>query len=403
MFSIKQYGDDNSAILSPVLYERQLNTHPVLTSLRNSEYLRFAKVLAVAADVSAVEKCQRGPDYKLSLRLRDPSCQENDTVTFNIFKPSRQAMPVVGAGDIVYLDGVKINNYNGKHQFLSNHQTQIEVVPLRQSVAEYCPLVRFLRRWWTGDYSVEEPAAEQKAAAAKNEPQMVCHLETTEGSSVDVYVELLHAEDGRLLCTDYSDGSKLLDHPEYQRYSNSSTKSFIWIKLADPSGIGRLTVSQIYLVRDAKVRLGEEMYLEVQDASMLEDQTEQGNKLVSRIKKKRNKMKPPKTPNKEQVELASIADILENHQETGINRRYKIRAQITDSYPDDPQRTGGRCVLEVTDETSGCLVLCQQGKMNKLVEESLESGCWAEMHVACLLVAEQAGEDCRLVRCLVLL
>ncbi|KAJ2003085.1 hypothetical protein H4R26_003259 [Coemansia thaxteri] len=278
---ISAFGSPAScpAIHSVDDYVLQLHRN-LLHPLRDAASTNMPNLLVLVSSYTEPTRSS-GTDYKMVLRTLDPTLPSGDTVTLMIFRKSTNEMPDIrSAGDILYLESVKVQTFNGRDQLITNYSTKWEVLHAQQEVDSLHPIFRYLRESWgpqatPGSFTVSSPVG---ANLSSKYLKQVHQLDAST-QYADLLVELLHIaaptqSAGTLgsvvkcLVTDYSENPLLhevstLTNPKVQG------KRLLWCTIHRPASIPalpELKANAKYRLRGAKILYTSGMGLTVEVA-----------------------------------------------------------------------------------------------------------------------------------------
>ncbi|KAJ2584099.1 hypothetical protein GGH95_000609 [Coemansia sp. RSA 1836] len=255
-------------------YLRRNMLHPLRSLFQNTQ----STVLAIVANFTPATR-SNGTDWKMAIRVTNPTLGARDTITWITFRELHQMPAVHNAGDIVYLEGVKVQQFNGRCQLLTNYASRWEIVPVDRDVSDLHPMVRYLREWWTSAAQLSEPSARPQPVAYTDPgarpplPPAVCAGTSTKSKYfkqvfelsestrfVELLIELLHIRDSdrpnvrRCLVTDYTENNLLQDIVDISTYPRVPGKRLMWCTIGgDIPGMPELLANHYYRLRGAKV------------------------------------------------------------------------------------------------------------------------------------------------------
>ncbi|KAJ2816513.1 hypothetical protein FBU31_006549, partial [Coemansia sp. 'formosensis'] len=222
--------------------------------LRNLAAGTLATLLGVVAQLFPAMPTT-GTDHKLVVRLADPSLGVGETVTWMTFRELHRMPAIRNVGDIVYLEDVKVQEFNGRPQLLSNYATRCEIIPMDIDH----PLLQYLRAGGGG---------QSGGVDAVDYLKRICDLDD-HTRYADLLVEVLHVRPAdptdpyirsavRLLVTDYTDNKHLHDVPDIVTHPHVSGKRLLWCTINNPDeipGLPELLPNHFYRLRGAKITI----------------------------------------------------------------------------------------------------------------------------------------------------
>ncbi|KAJ1821399.1 hypothetical protein GGH91_001361 [Coemansia sp. RSA 2671] len=425
---IRALGIDGSPVASVPEYVEQLHDHG-LVALKELAPGAASMVCVVSNFIPAARTS--GTDFKMVVRVSDPTMLSNDTVTFVVFRELGAMPDIRGAGDVLYLEDVKVQEFSGKPQLVSKHSTIVEVLHSGDSVDDLLPLFSYLRRG-SGPQGVPQSVRSEYLKSVSELGENTRY--------VDLLVELLHVRPAshfsrpalRCVVTDYTENPLLHDVEVHTGVPGSRCLWCTVIGPGDIPGLPELVVGHFYRLRGAKVVVdrmdGLVVSIERNDKfpktkvvnEVVRGLPELGALLTRREQCKNRVSRPmlidttapptliPAPPTVSAIPAAPIpaaiapaepefvaADVTPISAITGgpdLGTRYHVRVQIVDVFPDSAhdacQLPDLRVVLEVADASGSCLLLCQGRAVEELV--GLRSMGMGERLAALMAVWDQA-------------
>ncbi|KAJ2891302.1 hypothetical protein GGI21_005897, partial [Coemansia aciculifera] len=254
---IKNLGfSSGAAIESTEDYRSQLG-RTILSPLSDLTVNAHPDVLFV---VSSFEEAKptNGTDFKKAMRCTDPTLgNARETVTWISFLPAHKMPLVTSIGDIVYLEQVKVQEFGGRSQLLSNYKSRWDIVPANRNVDDLHPLVQYLREWWTRAQNFESPVRAPAAVYVDSgvKSQYLKQIFELSDSTryADLLVEILHVRESdrpnaRLcLVTDYSENNQLHDVVDVHTYPRVTGKRLMWCTIdGDIPGMPDIVPNHFY-------------------------------------------------------------------------------------------------------------------------------------------------------------
>ncbi|KAJ2745341.1 hypothetical protein GGI20_002227 [Coemansia sp. BCRC 34301] len=257
------FGSSGAAILSTDDYEHNLQRN-MLCPLRSLAQNTQSTVLLIVSNFTPATRTN-GTDYKMAVRVTDPTLGAHDTVTWVTFRDLQRMPAIHNIGDIIYLEGVKVQQFQGRDQLLSSYSSRWEIVPADRDACDLHPMFRYLRDWWTRAQKHPEPLVRPQPAATfvtevvSKYLRQVFELDDSTRYA-DLLVEVLHVRDSdrsnarRCLVTDYSENKLLHDIVDVPTYPRVTGKRLMWCTINnDIPGMPELSPNHYYRVRSAKV------------------------------------------------------------------------------------------------------------------------------------------------------
>ncbi|KAJ2066856.1 hypothetical protein GGI08_001665 [Coemansia sp. S2] len=421
-----------------------------IQSIRSLIPNTMGTILCTVSNFSPAVKSS-GTDHKLVVRLTDPTLPRGETVTWMTFRNIHNMPNIKSAGDIVYLENVKVQEFSGKPQLLSNYSTRWEVLSIDQDTEGLNPIFKYLRDWWQGGGISTQSPVQPIVAGRKQYLKNVSDLDDN-SRFPDLLVQLIHIRDAepsaahvrsalRCLVTDYTENPLLHD---VEIPTPVRGKRLLWCIINNPDdipGLPELQINHYYRIRGAKVVVDRrEGLIVVVERNAIYPKTRVVNEVTAGLPELRELVErskkysrvsnsrdvgnrpllidttiPPPThavstrtaphpallpppvlspprPEFMKAETTRISDITSEQQTTST--RYHIRAQIVDVYPDSAEQacmSDIRVVLEVADDSGSCLVLCQGESAAEFI--GLKSRNLGDMVTSLVPIWDQAEEE----------
>ncbi|KAJ2883538.1 hypothetical protein H4R27_002708 [Coemansia aciculifera] len=255
-------------IATPNEFTQQLQRNSI-QPIRSLVPNTLGTILCIVSNFTPAVKSS-GTDHKLVVRVADPSLPHRETVTWITFRDLHSMPSIQSPGDILYLEDVKVQEFSGKTQLLSNYGTRWEVLSIDDDVEGLNPMLKYLRDWWLSQQSRGPSAQSVPSFVEPSENIRTKYLKKVSELDdstryVDLLIEVLHIRDAepapyirsalRCLVTDYTENHLLHD---VEISTPVRGKRLLWCTINNPDdipGMPQLQPNHYYRLRGAKVTI----------------------------------------------------------------------------------------------------------------------------------------------------
>ncbi|KAJ1822059.1 hypothetical protein LPJ75_000564 [Coemansia sp. RSA 2598] len=157
LFYALDCNSDGEVISSSADFTKHLDANHLTPLSMLSPVSQQASMLVVVSTLGKVSHANNGMDYFMSFRIVDPTIYPihpkggQNTIAITIFRRSMAEFPTdVKPSDIMYLDNVQVNDFNGKITLSARRACRWNIIGAGQPIdSSLHPMVGYLRNWWT--------------------------------------------------------------------------------------------------------------------------------------------------------------------------------------------------------------------------------------------------------------